>query len=214
MARSVGIFLAVMIAAALGVFVLLDDPGGSLASDTAETPTRGQEADLFATSVTFDQLNPDGSLNYRLVAQAIIQYPVEGATQERTELEQPQFHLANAPEPPWDISSAHGELRQQDAGSQTAEEILYLTEDVVMHQQHPQNGVLTIRSDSFTIFPKREYAETDDDVIIDTDVGRTEAAGMSADLASGLLSLSSSAKPQNGTSNKRVHTVVLPEHFK
>ena len=83
-----------------------------------------------------------------------------------------------------------------------------MTEDVTMQQEHPVNGTLTIRSQSFSIFPKREYAETDDDVIIDTEVGRTEAAGMQANLATGLLTLTSS------NAQKRVHTVILPEQFK
>ena len=43
--------------------------------------------------------------------------------------------------------------------------------------------------------------------MIDTEVGRTKAAGMRANLESGVLSLISAQ-------HQRVHTIVLPEQFK
>lgn len=199
----IGVGIVVLIIA--GSVIYFQGSDTSSPADLTNTDA-ATEADLFATNVAFDQLNPDGSLNYRLVASAITQFPTMDDQPERTLLTQPQFHLSNNPEPPWDISSQQGQLTAdpQDA----SEEILYLTEDVTMQQEHPVNGTLTIRSQSFSIFPKREYAETDDDVIIDTEVGRTEAAGMQANLATGLLTLTSS------NAQKRVHTVILPEQFK
>ena len=66
---------------------------------------------------------------------------------------------------------------------------------------------MTIRSPAFYIYPERQYAETDEDVMIDTEVGRTSAHGMEGDLARGLLKLFSNT-------DARVHTIVLPDQFK
>ena len=64
-----------------------------------------------------------------------------------------------------------------------------------------------MRSPSIVLYPDRQYAETDQDVMIDTAVGRTQAAGMKGELQRGLLNLYS--KPE-----QRVHTIVLPNQFK
>ena len=53
----------------------------------------------------------------------------------------------------------------------------------------------------------RQFAETDQPVIIDTNSGRSSAVGLSGDLNSSLLKLSSIA-------SERVHTIVMPDQFK
>ena len=226
--KGITAFLVALILGA-GTYFLFSTDSDQQENTVRQDAAPTEQADLFAQNVTFDQLNADGTLNYRLVAASITQYPANERAAERTELDQPNFHLVNQEDPPWDISSEHGELRLLEHDDAEAEEILYLTKNVVMHQIHPINGELTIRSDSFTIFPQREFAETEDDVIIDSKVGRTEAAGMRADLSGGVMSLTSS--PEQGqpvTSGgaeigedpatfpriKRVHTVILPEQFK
>ena len=64
-----------------------------------------------------------------------------------------------------------------------------------------------MRTPALYLYPDRQYAETDQDVIIDTDVGRTKAVGLQGDLQQGLLNLFSSA-------DQRVHTIVLLGQFK
>ena len=87
------------------------------------------------------------------------------------------------------------------------QDVVYLNDDVHMVQSHPENGLVIMRTEAISIYPDRQYAETDQNVMIDTDVGRTQAAGMSADLETGVVSLTSD-------SQQRVHTIVLPEQFK
>ena len=87
------------------------------------------------------------------------------------------------------------------------EEVVFLSDEVHMLQDHPVNGLVTLRSDSFYLYPDRQYAQTQQNVTIDTQVGRTTAAGMTADLETGVLTLMSSE-------TQRVHTIVLPEQFK
>ena len=161
------------------------------------------EPDVFAQAVEFHQLQPDGSLHYRLRAANIRQYDLD----QLTRMAQPQLHLVSAAQPPWDVASRHGYIRKRTSPTGTPEDVVYLREKVELVQSHPENGLVTMRSESFYIYPGREFAETDQDVMIDTQVGRTKAAGLRADLTNGVLNLSSAE-------HQRVHTIVLPEQFK
>jgi len=172
-------------------------PPENMSNFTAEQP------DLYGEDIQFNQLNPDGSLHYRLHARNIRQF----AKHQLTEMQFPTLHLVSPTHPPWDIDSQTGTIQTQTATTGASEDVVHLREDVRMVQNHPDNGILTIRSDAFLLYPNRQYAQTDQDVIIDTKVGRTTAASMIADLETGILKLSSS-------SAQRVHTIVLPGQFK
>ncbi len=168
-----------------------------------EQPIERRQPDVLGEAVTFSELRADGSLQYRLLADTIQQFD----TERLTRLEAPDLHLTSARQPPWDVTARHGYLRKRPNPDGVEEDVVFLRDDVRMVQLHPRNGRLMLRSDTMYIFPDREYAQTDEDVMIDTEVGRTRAAGMIADMATGLLRLSSSA-------SQRVHTIVLPEQFK
>lgn len=160
------------------------------------------EPDLFGQNVSFNQLRPDGSLYYSLRAEAIRQFD----TEDLTRMTAPKLKLLNPDQPPWDIASKHGYIRKRASPGGTPEEVVFLREKVELLQHHPEMGTVTMRSEAFYIYPDRQYAQTDQDVIIDTNVGRTKAGGLKANLENGLLKLSSSA-------GQRVHTIVLPEQF-
>ena len=162
-----------------------------------------KQPDVLGEAVTFSELRPDGSLQYRLLADTIQQFDADRLTR----LEDPDLHLTSERQPPWDVTARHGYLRVRLNPQGEEEDVVFLREDVHMVQLHPRNGRLSLRSETMYIVPDREYAQTDEDVMIDTEVGRTRAAGMIADMATGKLRLSSSA-------SQRVHTIVLPEQFK
>ena len=189
----------VLIVAAI---VWLWDSGESEPADINDTSV-DTEPDVFAQDVEFHQLQPDGTLHYRLRATNIRQYDLD----QLTRMSQPQLHLVSETQPPWDVASRHGYIRQRSGPTGEIEDVVYLREEVELVQVHPENGLVTLRSESFYIYPDRQFAETDQDVIIDTEVGRTKAAGLRADLTSGVLTLSSAE-------TQRVHTIVLPEQFK
>jgi len=172
------------------------------APDEQEAVMRN-EPDIYAEDVLFNQLRGDGSLHYRLQAEVIRQFNRD----QLTRLTEPDLHLLNPEQPPWDIGARHGYIRKRPGPDGNPEEVVYLREAVELVQQHPQNGQITLRSESFYIYPNRQFAETDQNVMIDTEVGRTQAAGMTANLQTGLLNLTSN-------SGQRVHTIVLPEQFK
>ena len=199
MQRIVGIVL--MVAITLGLAYQLRDTDPAIPLPIPDGVD--VEPDVYGKNVLFKQLRADGTLQYRMRAETIRQFN----TEELTRMTNPKLRLLNPHQPPWDIASNHGYIRKRLAPDGHAEEVVYLREEVELVQSHPQNGVITLSADSFYIYPDREYAETDQDVTIDTEVGRTKAAGLKADLATGLIKLSSSTK-------QRVHTIVLPEQFK
>jgi lipopolysaccharide export system protein LptC len=172
------------------------------ATDNREAVNQ-EEPDIYAEDVLFTQMQEDGSLHYRLYADTVAQFNRE----QLTRLVQPDLHLLNPEQPPWDIAARHGYIRKRPGPDGTLEEVVYLREAVEMEQSHPRNGQIVLRSESLYIYPNRQFAETDQDVMIDTAVGRTQAAGLTADMQTGLLNLSSN-------SSQRVHTIVLPEQFK
>ena len=161
------------------------------------------EPDVYGLDVTFNQLREDGTLHYSLNATEIRQFDKD----ELTRMTLPQLHLTNPTQPPWDISAEHGYIRKRSNPQGQPEDVVYLREAVQMSQDHPESGLVTLRSPAFYIYPDRQFAETDQDVMIDTSVGRTKAGGMRANLETGLLTLTSS-------STQRVHTIVLPDQFK
>jgi len=161
------------------------------------------EPDIYGHGVTFTQLRNDGSLQYELTASAIRQFQDNGLTS----MVSPSLKVHNSEQPPWDIRSNHGYIRGAPSEDGKKEEMVYLREDVVLEQNNPDRGFITMRSEAMYFYPDRQYAETDQSVMIDTQVGRTRAGGMQAYLDTGLLNLMSNE-------TQRVHTIVLPEQFK
>jgi len=211
-----GVFAAALLCT--GWWVYHSDPETDSATVLNETSTYNKEPDVFARDVRYTQLLPDGSLQYRLLAKHVSQFEDD----ELAYLADPDLHLPGATGTPWDITAQQGTLRREKQADGALEDVIDLKLNVVIRQNHPQNGMTTLRSDSFKLYPEREFAETTESVMIDTDVGRTSAAGMTANLATGLLSLKSGeeTQPSNGqpvsenVSNTRVRTIILPEQFK
>ena len=189
--------------AGAGYFYLINPEESNPPPTNANNLNVPGQPDIYGRSVEYHQLNPDGTLHYRLNAERLEQY----SERAYAEMEAPVIHLTSPSQPPWDIRSDLGTIRNQSETANVKEDMVYLNENVYLVQKHPENGVMTVRTDVFRLYPDRQYAETDQDVIIDTEVGRTVAAGLMADLETGVLKLSSDSK-------QRVHTIVLPEQFK
>ena len=198
-----GRYIGIAVIAVVAAYAMYQLIGTDVPEQSEKETIILTEPDVFGEDVLFNQLRADGSLHYRLRASAIRQFNSD----ELTRMTTPELHLTNIKQPPWDIGSRHGYIRSRTNPEGNPEEVVYLRDTVKMVQEHPVNGQITLRSESFYIYPDRQYAETDQDVMIDTEVGRTTAAGMRADLKTGTLNLSSS-------SSQRVHTIVLPEQFK
>lgn len=200
MNRRLVLFLAIVILSAVWS---MQNQKTTDQGNNNDTPIERNDPDMYGHNVLFSQLREDGQLHYRLRAKTIRQFDSENLTR----MEVPRLHLRPTQQPPWEIRSSAGSIRKTAAQDGTLEDVVFLSEQVNMLQNHPVNGTITLRSDSFYLYPDRQYAQTHQDVTIDTAVGRTTAAGLKADFETGVLTLSSSQA-------QRVHTIVLPAQFK
>ena len=165
------------------------------------TPAHAGEPDLFMGNATITQYNDAGAVRYRLVSAEVRHYEVEGLTR----LVAPTLTLNRAPQSPWFARAGEGFVRDADTSSGTSGEVILLRDDV--HLEQREGNRIDIACTTLSIYPDRQFAETDRPVIIDSTNGRSTADGLSGDLISGLFKLSSNA-------SRRVHTVVSPSQFK
>jgi lipopolysaccharide export system protein LptC len=168
---------------------------------TSEQPVAAGEPDLYMEKATITQYGDDGSVRYRLLSTEVRHYEDERLTR----LVAPTMTLFRAPQPPWFARSDQGFVRDTDPADEKTGEVIFLRDDVHLEQKEP--NPIEITCPTLYVYPDRQFAETDQPVIIETTSGRTSAVGMSGDLNTSLLRLSSSA-------SERVHTIVLPGQFK
>jgi lipopolysaccharide export system protein LptC len=211
---------AILGVAAAGV-VLLSEPLEPAPEEEVLPDGITEEPDLYIEDAVITQYLPSGTVHYRLVSKLLRQFE----TDELVRLTEPRLVVNSETRPPWRVQSEHGyvrRLRGPEAGGQRGgerggersgprgdegEEVVFLREDVQLEQREPDGRHMRLTTSTLYVFPEREYAETDRDVMIDTHAGRTTATGLKGDLQRGLLQLSSSDR-------RRVHTILLPDQFK
>lgn len=195
-----GLIAALALATLGGVlYAILAQPP----APTAELPAAlAGEPDVYMRDATITQYAATGRVKYRLASTRLRYFERDALTR----LIDPDLWLYNETQQPWQIRAAHGYVRQSTLRRE-AEEVIFLRDRVVVSQRYADGRHIRMRSPALYLYPDRQYAETDQDVMIDTDVGRTKAVGLQGDLQRGLLTLFSSA-------DQRVHTIVLPGQFK
>jgi len=198
-------WLGLLVASALltTAAVLLWDPLRQPSPPQQPATTVTGLPDLTMEGAEILQFQPDGTLKYRLKADRIRYFE----PRRLTRLEAPRLRLYDPEQPPWTITSRHGYLRRRGGIDQTPEEVVYLREAVTLAQSFDDGRRLELSTETLYLYPDRRYAETDQDVMIDTNAGRTLAGGLQGELDRGLMRLYSNATEQ-------VHTIVLPGQFK
>jgi len=175
--------------------------------EPARAPAQPSEAlqdapDLIMTGAEIHQYRGTGELRYVLNAQEIKYFNAESLTR----LTAPRLLLYGSDQAPWQGQAAFGYLRRATTSS-GHEEVVFLRKDVRLEQQTAAGDHLRLTTPSLYLYPEREYAETEQDVIIESRVGRTRGTSLQADLRNGLLRLAS-------RQDSPVHTILLPEQFK
>ncbi len=165
-------------------------------------PELAEEPDVYLKNATITEFEATGARKYALFATRMDRFDDEALTR----LVAPELNMDNPDAEPWDIRAERGVITRRVGESH---DVVVLNDNVELAQLDPHTGVtrLSIRSDMLEVYPHRQYAQTDQDVMIDTEVGRTLASGMQGDLKTGQLSLSSDPV-------QPVHTIVLPQQFK
>ena len=152
-------------------------------------PELAGEPDLYMEGAVISQFQDDGTLQYRLAAQQVRSFDAIG----HTHLVGPDFSLYSPPAPPWRVSAREGDLYGLREGADGQDGVLVLSGDVVLHQTDPERGFTTVRTEELTVHPKPRYAETNRDVMIETEAGRTFAQGLKADLERRILNFQADA---------------------
>lgn len=198
--------LAAIALVAAGLWLTSEDEADTL-SNQALPEELSDEPDIYLKNAKIRQFETTGTLRYLLKAQEIRHFERDASTR----LLEPDLVLYDPDEPPWEVSSRRGTIVTTATGGsnggQGKSERVDLTDDVRLHQDQQGSGFIDLRTEALTILPEQRIAQTDLDVMIDTNVGRTKAVGMISNLATGIVRLGSSEQ-------QRVHTIVLPNQFR
>jgi lipopolysaccharide export system protein LptC len=173
--------LAILLAA-LGYWNIMPD---SFSPDM-DAPARDTSIDFFVSNPFTRQFQVDGKLNYEIRAERL-----EHIKQtDITLLSQPDMLLFRGDTLPWQIRSNSGEV---SPGGEQVELI-----DAVRVERTDAKGRPTILTTSrLSVFPNREYAQTDQAVRIEAANGVTTAVGMKAYLNDGRMLLLSNVRGQH-----------------
>ena len=122
-------------------------------------------------NTTITEYNEAGELEHILSAARFTHFPLT----DLTTLNKPQIELL--PNDHWEISASQGRLL---SASTYREKIIELWDSVLANHSDKEGNFIHIRTKSLTVYPDRDYMETDEKVFIDNETGRTTAAGMKA----------------------------------
>jgi len=196
------IWIGTTLSVLLGAFLLFTPVADNDTGIIGTRPEQGPDLEIVDAVIT--RFRDSGELKYVLRSPRIEQYQSE----DRTFLTEPDLEMHSAPDPLWRVTAERGSISNGPTGaSGRREEAVLLNENVRMAQHFDDGREFELLTPSITIYPDREYAETDRDVMITTHAGRTSAVGLEGNLDQGQLRLFSN-------NEQRVHTILLPDQFK
>jgi lipopolysaccharide export system protein LptC len=160
--------------------------------------TPRNEPDFYMLNATINQFGSEGELQHRIAATRFTHFPLTDVTTMKF----PKLALGKTRDSdPWEITSSKGRILPS---SDYREEVVELWSNVLASQSGNENEFVTIETNSLTVYPERDYAETDEPVFIKNQNGRTTAAAMKAFLNTGKFMFYS-------TPEHRVTTIFLPD---
>ena len=160
--------------------------------------TPENDPDLYMLNATINHFGPEGELQHRINAQRFTHFPMTDVTT----MQLPALALGRTRDSdPWEITSSEGRILPS---SDYREEVVELWSNVLASQSGKGNQFVTFETNSLTVYPERDYAETDESVLIKNQNGQTTAAAMKAFLNTGKFMFYS-------TPTHRVITIFLPD---
>ena len=163
-------------------------------------PELADEPDVYIEGAAITKFAEDGAIRYRLWADRIKQFEERGVTY----FDNPVIRLNPLVGPPWQARAAHGEIRQRSADGGAEEEHLHLADRVSFTRQYADGRAFALTTAALDVYPERQYAATDQAVMIETSGSKTTAAGFEADMERGWMKLLSGP-------GRRVHGVIEPD---
>lgn len=193
------LFAGIVLVLATAVNLMLEE---SETDEATAASLNRNDPDLYMRNAIITQFTMIGERQHTIKADLFTHFPLTDITTLRA----PDMTLYPSDDEanPWDIVSKHGRLLP-NVGFR--DEIVELWDEVLAIQTDLEGNFINIRTDSLTVHPETDYAETDQKVIIDENSGRTTAAGMKAYFEEGKFLFFSHDK-------ERVRTILLPQFHK
>ncbi|HIG40175.1 MAG: LPS export ABC transporter periplasmic protein LptC [bacterium] len=168
--RTIILFCLILLFAAITNLMIdqADDP------DTNPAFARN-DPDLYMLNADITQFSETGVPQHNIRAERLTHFPLTDITTLKT----PNMTLYSDQENslPWEIAAENGRLLPE---VQVREQIVELWDHVLAIQERKTGDFVNIRTESLTVYPDREYAETNQNVTINDKSGRTLAGGMQA----------------------------------
>lgn len=154
--------------------------------DRSAAPLDDNAIDFYVTNAHTLQYQAEGRLHYEMTADKVEHLK----TSEVTLLTQPKLLLFRGTSTPWHVRSERGEVSPQ--GDQ-----VQLIDAVRVERTDTQGRPTILTTSQLSVFPEREYAETQQPVRIEAANGVTTAIGMKAYLNDSRMHLLSSVRGQH-----------------
>ncbi|MFC6301676.1 LPS export ABC transporter periplasmic protein LptC [Pseudomonas sp. CCM 7893] len=141
--------------------------------------------DYYATNAYSIQFLPDGKVQYEMTSEKVDHMKASQITM----LTKPDMQLYRGAEFPWHVTSERGEVNPD--GTEVE-----LIDSVRIARTDAQNRDTIITSSRMTVFPQKQYAQTEQDVRIDGAGGVSTGKGMKAYLKESRIHLLSNVRGQ------------------
>ncbi|UFH50173.1 LPS export ABC transporter periplasmic protein LptC [Pseudomonas sp. KNUC1026] len=180
--RNLAILIALIIVVG-GIGYLRITPERFL--DNAPAQVDESVVDYYAINTHTKQFMDDGSLQYDLTADKVEHHQVS----EISYVTLPEMQIYRGTPYPWHVRSERAEVNPD--GTQVE-----LIDNVKLNRTDQKSRTTVINTSRATVYPRRQYAETDQDVRIDGANGVTTAKGMKAYLKDSKVDLLSNVRGQ------------------
>lgn len=177
------LIIAVLLVAALGYWKGFQP--GSSATQTQDNQT-SQTIDFYATNTYTIEFQEDGKLHYELTADKVEHIKATDITL----VSNPKMDLFRGSDLPWKIRSTRSEV---SPGGKEIE----LIDNVRVERIDAKGRPTILTTTRLTVFPDKEFAQTEQAVKIDAANGVTTAVGMKAYLNDSRMLLLSNVRGQH-----------------
>ena len=174
--------LAALLLAAVGYWNINPDSF----SERPAPPGNENAIDFYVVGANTVQYQADGKLHYQMSADKVEHIKLSDITL----LNRPNLQLYRGSELPWHVRSERGEVAP--AGKEVE-----LIDQVRVERTDAKGRPTILTTSRLTVFPEKEYAQTQQAVRIDAANGVTTAQGMKAYLNDGRMLLLSNVRGQH-----------------
>lgn len=143
-------------------------------SESVPTPSPSNEPDTYMLNASIMQYDDRGELQHEIKASRFTHFPVT----DITAIFLPMISLTEKPgESPWEFRADEGRILTPNG---EREQVVELWDNVHATRSGVSGRAVSLRTENLTLYPDRDYAETDAKVHIRSRAGRTTAVGMKA----------------------------------